>query len=45
MQLEIIMLSEVRKKKKQIPYDITYMWILKYDTKDPIYEPETDSWM
>ena len=27
MDLEIIILSEVR--KKQIPYDITYMWNLK----------------
>ena len=28
---------------KQIPYDITYMWNLKYDTNEPIYETETDS--
>ena len=30
MDLEIIILSEVR-KKRQIPYDITYMWNLKYN--------------
>jgi len=27
----------------QIPYDITYMWNLKYGTKEPIYKTETDS--
>ena len=27
-----------------MPYDITYMWNLKYDTNEPIYETETDSW-
>ena len=26
-----------------MPYDITYMWNLKYDTNEPIYETETDS--
>ena len=29
-------------RERQIPYDITYMYYLKYDTKDPIYETETD---
>ena len=29
--------------ERQIPYDITYMWHLKYDTNEPIYETETDS--
>ena len=29
-------------EKRQVPYDITYMWNLKYDTKEPIYEAETD---
>ena len=28
---------------QQIPYDITYMWHLKYDTNEPIYEAETES--
>ena len=31
MQLEITILGEVSKKKK-IPYGITYMWNLKYNT-------------
>ena len=30
------------KSERQIPYDITYMWNLKYDTNEPIYE--TESW-
>ena len=25
-----------------MPYDITYMWNLKYDTNEPIYETETE---
>ena len=29
-------------KERQIP-DITYMWNLKYDTNELIYETETDS--
>ena len=33
MQLEIIILSEVKSEgESQIPYDITSMWNLKYDT-------------
>ena len=39
MQLEIIMLS---KSERQIPYDITYMRNLNYDTNALIYETETD---
>ena len=38
IQLEIITGSEVR----QILCDITYMWNIKYDINEPIYE--TDSW-
>ena len=30
-------------KERQIPYDITYMWNLKYDTNEFIYKTETDS--
>ena len=41
MQLEIIILRVER--KRQIPYDITYMWNLKYDTNEPIHKTETDS--
>ena len=29
--------------EKQIPYDITYMWNLKYDMKELMYETKTDS--
>ena len=42
-QLEIIIVSEVSQRERQIPYDITYMWNLKYGTKEPIYKTETDS--
>ena len=31
----ILILREVR--KRQIPYDITYMWNLKYGTNEPVY--------
>ena len=42
MDLEIIILSEVR--QRQISYDITHMWnlILKNDTNELIYKTETD---
>ena len=30
-------------RERQIPYDNTYTWNLKYDTNEPIYETETDS--
>ena len=30
-------------RERQIPYGITYMWNLKYDTKEPMYETETES--
>ena len=29
-------------RKRQIPYDITCLWNLKYGTDDPIYKTETD---
>ena len=29
-------------KERQIPYDITYMWILKYNSNKLTYETETD---
>ena len=41
MDIEIIILSEVR--ERQIPYDITQMWNLKYDTNGPIYETEIEA--
>ena len=30
-------------REKQTPYDVTYMWNLKYDTNELIYVTETDS--
>ena len=42
MDLEITILSEVSQKERQI-YDITYMWTLKRDINEFIYETETDS--
>ena len=41
MDLEITKMSEVR--ERQIPYNIIYMWNLKYDTSELIYKTETDS--
>ena len=38
--LEMIILCELSQTEK---YDITYMWNLKYDTNEFIYETETDS--
>ena len=35
--------SEVSSKEKEIPYDITYMWNLQYDTDELIYKAEIDS--
>ena len=43
MDLEIVILSS-SKGERQIPCDITYMWNLKYDTNEPIYETETELW-
>ena len=42
MDLKIIILSEVNQKEKD-KYHITYMWNLKYDTNELIYETEMDS--
>ena len=30
--------TEVSEKEKEIPYDIPYMWNLKYGTNEPIYK-------
>ena len=30
-------------RERQIPYDVTYMWNIKYGTNDPIYKTETES--
>ena len=41
MNPEMIMLNEL--VRKQILYDITYMWNLKYNTNQYIYKQNTDS--
>ena len=41
MHLQIIILNEV--SWSQVPYNIIYMWNLKYDTNELTYETETDS--
>ena len=43
MQLEVI-ISEVSQTEKDKHHMISHMWNLKYDTNEPIYEIETDSW-
>ena len=44
MDLEIMILSKVKsEREREIPYDITYMWNLKYDKNGLIYKTETDS--
>ena len=30
-------------RQRQVPCNITYMWYLKYDTNEPIYEMERES--
>ena len=30
-------------RKRETPFDITYMWNLKYDTNELIYKTDTDS--
>ena len=43
MDLEIITLSEVSQRERQVSYDITYMWNLKSNTNEMIYKRKTDS--
>ena len=44
MDLEIIILSEVKSdRERQVSYNITYMWNLKYNTNDLICETERNS--
>ena len=43
MSLEIIILSKVKQKEIQIPYDVMCMWNLKYGTNETIYETEKES--
>ena len=38
MELETLILSEVKsERERQIPYDITYIWNLRYGTKEPFH--------
>jgi len=41
MNLEIIILSEVSQRERQVSYDITYMWNLKSNANEMIYKRET----
>ena len=41
MVLEIIMLSK-SERERQTPYYIIYLWNLKHDTNEPIYETEAN---
>ena len=34
--------TEKSDRERQTPYDITYMWVLKYDTNEPLYDTEID---
>ena len=45
MDLEIIILTEVSQKKRQISYNIAYICTIKYDANELTYKTETDSWM
>ena len=41
---KILIVSAVKsERERQIPYDITYMWSLKYDTNELIHKTEMDS--
>ena len=31
-------------RERQIPYDVIYIWNLKYGTNEPICRTETNSW-
>ena len=42
MELEILILSEISQKERQIPYSRTYLWNLNYGRDDPIYKTEID---
>ena len=44
MQLEILILRKVKsERERQILYDLTYMWNLKYGKNEPINKTQTDS--
>ena len=35
----------MKSERRQTPYDITYIWNLKYDTNEFLYKTETDSYI
>ena len=39
MQLDIIILNEVKVRKRRMSYDITYTWNIKCNTSERIYKP------
>ena len=41
MQLEILILSKMSERERQITYDITYIWNLIYSTNEPSHRKET----
>ena len=49
--LKIPKTNEKKEREQQIPYNITYMWNLKYGTDEPIYKTNnsqtwrTDLWL
>ena len=43
MHQEIIILSQMSERERQIQYDIPSLWNLKYDTNKLIYKTKTDS--
>ena len=44
MDLEIVVVSEASQTGRQSLHDAAYMWNLKCDTKEAIFEIETESW-
>ena len=40
MELETLILNEVSERERQIPYDVTYIWILIYGTNEPFQRKE-----
>ena len=43
MNLELIILSEVSRRERQVSYDISYMWNVKSNTNEMTYKTEMDS--
>ena len=43
LDLETMILTGKSERERQIPYAITYMWNLKYDTNQHICKTKTDS--